>query len=169
VIAAGKVPAYIPNTLKMLVPFAKKLDNTRPYTHACVSGWSDAPGWPRSPMSKMSWASITRTSCSATIHAINPNAVLVGTEQDPYSVPGSNIPTWYSVRNNPYVVGHHLWTGVDYLGESKRSLGGESGFLDNCIFRKSWFYYQQSQWSESPMVHHRRQRHGQRTRHAHSG
>ena len=44
VVAAGKVPAYIPDTLKMLVPFAKKLDNTRPYTHACVSGWSDAPG-----------------------------------------------------------------------------------------------------------------------------
>jgi beta-galactosidase len=32
-------------------------------------------------------------------------------------------------------------------------LGGTSGFLDNCIFRNSWFYYQQSQWSETPMVH----------------
>jgi beta-galactosidase len=42
---------------------------------------------------------------------------------------------------------------VDYLGESRNSLGGTSGFLDNCIFRKSWFYYQQSQWSEKPMVH----------------
>jgi beta-galactosidase len=50
-------------------------------------------------------------------------------------------------------VGHHLWTGVDYLGESKKSLGANSGFLDNCLFRKSWFYYQQSQWSDSPMVH----------------
>jgi beta-galactosidase len=46
-----------------------------------------------------------------------------------------------------------LWTGVDYLGESRNSLGGTSGFLDNCIFRKSWFYYMQSQWGDKPMVH----------------
>jgi len=45
------------------------------------------------------------------MHEKNPNAVIVGTEQDPYSVPGSNVPTWYAVRNTPYVVGHHLWTG----------------------------------------------------------
>jgi beta-galactosidase len=68
-------------------------------------------------------------------------------------VPKSNVPTWYAVRNTPYVIGHHLWTGVDYLGEAKNKLGGDSGFLDNCIFRKFWFYYQQSQWSASPMVH----------------
>jgi beta-galactosidase len=49
-------------------------------------------------------------------------------------------------------VGHHLWTGVDYLGESG-GLGATSGFLDNCIFRKSWFYYQQAQWGSAPMVH----------------
>ena len=79
--------------------------------------------------------------------------MICGTEQDPYAVPKSNVPTWYAVRNRPYVIGHHLWTGVDYLGESKDRLGGTSGFLDNCIFRKSWFYYQQSQWSDSPMVH----------------
>ena len=42
---------------------------------------------------------------------------------------------------------------MDYLGESKKTLGSTSGFLDNCLFRKSWFYYQQSQWSDSPMVH----------------
>jgi hypothetical protein len=41
---------------------------------------------------------------------------------------------------------------VDYLGESG-GLGATSGYLDNCIFRKSWFYYQQAQWTDSPMVH----------------
>jgi len=41
---------------------------------------------------------------------------------------------------------------VDYLGESG-GLGATSGFLDNCIFRKSWFYYQQAQWGAAPMVH----------------
>jgi beta-galactosidase len=153
VAAAEKVPDYIPNTLRTLVPFAKKLDASRPYTQACVSGWKDAPGMVALAEVEDIVGVNYQDFLYDDMHAKNPNAVIVGTEQDPYSVPGSNIPTWYSVRDRPYVIGHHLWTGVDYLGESKRTLGGESGFLDNCIFRKSWFYYQQSQWSESPMVH----------------
>ena len=153
VAAAAKVPDYIPNTLKMLVPFARKLDNTRPYTHACVSGWNDAPGLAALADVEDIVGVNYQDFLFGAIHAANPNAVICGTEQDPYAVPKSNVPTWYSVRNTPYVIGHHLWTGVDYLGESKDRLGGTSGFLDNCIFRKSWFYYQQSQWSDSPMVH----------------
>jgi beta-galactosidase len=153
VIADAKVPDYIPDTLKILVPFARKLDGSRPYTHACVSGWNDAPGLAALAAVEDIVGVNYQDFLFGAMHEKNPNAVIVGTEQDPYSVPGSNVPTWYAVRNTPYVVGHHLWTGVDYLGESKRTLGGESGFLDNCIFRKSWFYYQQSQWSESPMVH----------------
>jgi len=153
VAAAAKVPDYIPNTLKMLVPFARKLDNTRPYTHACVSGWNDAPGLAALAEVEDIVGVNYQDFLFGAIHTANPNAVICGTEQDPYAVPPSNVPTWYSVRNTPYVIGHHLWTGVDYLGESKDRLGGTSGFLDNCIFRKSWFYYQQSQWSDSPMVH----------------
>jgi beta-galactosidase len=153
VIAEAKVPEYIPDTLKILVPFAKKLDASRPYTHACVAGWNDAPGFAALAAVEDLVGVNYQDFLYGAIHEKNPQAVIVGTEQDPYSVPGSNVPTWYAVRNSPYVIGHHLWTGVDYLGESKLRLGGESGFLDNCIFRKSWFYYQQSQWSESPMVH----------------
>jgi beta-galactosidase len=153
VAAAEKVPEYIPNTLKTLVPFARKLDYSRPYTHACVAGWHDAPGMVALAEVEDIVGVNYQDFLFDAMHAKNPDAVIIGTEQDPYSVPGSNVPTWYSVRDRPYVVGHHLWTGVDYLGESKHTLGGESGFLDNCIFRKSWFYYQQSQWSEAPMVH----------------
>jgi beta-galactosidase len=153
VVAAAKIPAYIPDTLKMLVPFAKKLDSTRPYTHACVSGWNDAPGFAALAKVEDIVGVNYQDFLYGSIHSINTNVVLVGTEQDPYAFPGSGIPTWFFVRNAPYVVGHHLWTGVDYLGESKKTLGSTSGFLDNCLFRKSWFYYQQSQWSDSPMVH----------------
>ena len=153
VAAAPKVSDYIPNTLKMLVPFARKLDNSRPYTHACVAGWSDAPGFAALAEVEDIVGVNYQDFLYGAIHAKNPNAVICGTEQDPYAVPKSNVPTWYAVRNTPYVVGHHLWTGVDYLGEAKNKLGGDSGFLDNCIFRKFWFYYQQSQWSNTPMVH----------------
>jgi beta-galactosidase len=153
VIAEGKIPAYIFDNLKMLVPFARKLDNTRPYTHACVSGWSDPEGFAKLAEVEDIVGVNYQDFLFGKIHAVNPNAVLCGTEQDPYTVPNTLVPTWYGVRNNAYVIGHHLWTGIDYLGESKSSLGGTSGFLDNCIFRKSWFYYQQAQWSNSPMVH----------------
>jgi len=153
VAAAGTIPAYIPNTLKMIVPFAKKLDSSRPYTHACVSGWSDPAGFARLADVEDVVGVNYQDFLFGQIHQHNPGAVLMGTEQDPYAVPNSGIPTWYEVRNAPYVIGHHLWTGVDYLGESKSALGGNSGYLDNCLFRKSWFYYQQSQWSDKPMVH----------------
>ena len=153
VAAAPKIPDYIFDTLKILVSFARKLDNTRPYIHACVAGWNDAPGFAALADVEDIVGVNYQDFLYEAIHEKNPNAIICGTEQDPYSMPGSNIPTWYNVRNKSYVIGHHLWTGLDYLGESKRNLGSSSGFLDNCVFRKSWFYYQQSQWSESPMVH----------------
>jgi beta-galactosidase len=153
VLAAGKVPAYIPQTLKMLVPFAKKLDSSRPYTHACVSGWSDAPGLAALAGVEDIVGVNYQDFLFGAIHKANPNAILIGTEQDPYLARSSGSPTWYEVRDVPYVIGHNLWTGVDYLGESRNRLGGNSGFLDNCIFRKPWFYFMQSQWSDKPMVH----------------
>jgi len=153
VVAAGQIPPYIPNMLKMLVPFAKKLDSSRPYTHACVSGWSDPAGLAALADVEDVVGVNYQDFLFTQIHQRNPNAVLLGTEQDPYLARSGNIPTYYEIRNTPYTIGHNLWTGVDYLGESKNSLGGQSGFLDNCVFRKSWFYFQQEQWSDAPMVH----------------
>jgi beta-galactosidase len=153
ILAEGKIPAYMRDTLKMLVPFAKKLDSSRPYTHASVSGWSDAPGLAALAEVEDVVGVNYQDFLFPQIHRANPNAILIGTEQDPYLARSGGSPTWYEVRDVPYVIGHNLWTGVDYLGESRGSLGGQSGFLDNCGFRKSWFYYMQSQWSDKPMVH----------------
>ena len=153
ILAEGKIPAYMRDTLTMLVPFAKKLDSTRPYTHASVSGWSDAPGLAALAEVEDVVGVNYQDFLFTQIHRANPNAILIGTEQDPYLARSGGSPTWYEVRDVPYVIGHNLWTGVDYLGESRGSLGGQSGFLDNCGFRKSWFYYMQSQWGDKPMVH----------------
>jgi beta-galactosidase len=153
VLAEGKIPVYMRDTLKMLVPFAKKLDSTRPYTHASVSGWSDAPGLAALSEVEDVVGVNYQDFLFPQIHRSNPNAILIGTEQDPYLARSAGSPTWYEVRDVPYVIGHNLWTGVDYLGESRNSLGGQSGFLDNCGFRKSWFYFMQSQWGDKPMVH----------------
>jgi len=169
VIADAKVPDYIPDTLKILVPFARKLDGSRPYTHACVSGWNDAPGLAALAAVEDIVGVNYQDFLFGAMHEKNPNAVIVGTEQDPYSVPGSNVPTWYAVRNTPYVVGHHLWTGVDYLGESKRTLGGESGFLDNCIFRKSCSIISKASGASRHGPYHHRQTARAMARHAGPG
>jgi len=95
VIAAGKVPDYIPDTLKMLAPFAKRLDNTRPYTHACVSGWSDAPGLAALANVEDIVGVNYQDFLFEAIHAENPGAVICGTERDPYAVPNTGVPTWY--------------------------------------------------------------------------
>jgi beta-galactosidase len=153
ILAEGKIPAYMRDTLTMLVPFAKKLDSSRPYTHASVSGWSDAPGLAALAEVEDVVGVNYQDFLFPQIHRANPNAILIGTEQDPYLGRSGGSPTWYEVRDVPYVIGHNLWTGVDYLGESRNSLGGQSGFLDNCGFRKSWFYFMQSQWGDKPMVH----------------
>jgi beta-galactosidase len=151
VASAGTIPAYIFDTLGMLVPFAKNIDKTRPYTHACVAGWSDPAGFAKLANYEDVVGVNYQDFLFSQIHSSNANAVLCGTEQNPYSA-SNGLPTWFEVRNTDYVIGHHLWTGVDYLGEGG-GLGSTTGYLDNCIFRKAWFYYMRSQWSDTPTVH----------------
>lgn len=53
-----------------------------------------------------------------------------------------------------YVGGDFLWVGIDYLGEAKwPSKLAPCGSLDTCGFRKDSFYFFQSLWSKSPVLH----------------
>jgi beta-galactosidase len=144
------IPTYIYDNLKVIVPQLKLYDNTRKVTHACVAGWGgDWAGFAKLAdyediigVNYQDWG-------YPSIHTKVPNALILGTEQYPYLSGG--MPTWPAVKNNAYVIGHTLWTGMDYLGEGG-NLGSASGFIDNCAFRKTWFYYQKSQWTDAPMV-----------------
>ncbi|MBP8305398.1 MAG: DUF4982 domain-containing protein, partial [Phycisphaerae bacterium] len=61
---------------------------------------------------------------------------------------------WRFVRTYDYVAGDFMWTGIDYLGESRwPSKAASSGVLDTCGFRKDGYYFYQSQWTDRPMVH----------------
>ncbi|HTW46749.1 MAG TPA: glycoside hydrolase family 2 TIM barrel-domain containing protein [Acidobacteriaceae bacterium] len=61
---------------------------------------------------------------------------------------------WQFVDLHDYVAGDFLWTGIDYLGESRWPMkSAPSGALDTCCFRKDSFYFYQSQWTAQPMVH----------------
>jgi beta-galactosidase len=59
------------------------------------------------------------------------------------------------VRDNDYVAGQFLWTGIDYLGEAGRwpNRGSSAGVLDLCGFKKPAAWFRQSLWSDEPMVY----------------
>jgi beta-galactosidase len=146
----GTIPAYITTTMGQLVPYINQFDKTRPVIHAC--NIQDAAGMVSLAKIQNNIAGLNYgEGIYAKIHSLDPNVLICGTEQAPYLADGK--PTWSSVKDSPYVIGHHLWMGVDFLGEGIGKGGGPSGYLDYCGFRKAWFYYQKSQWTDTPVVH----------------
>jgi beta-galactosidase len=61
---------------------------------------------------------------------------------------------WKFTRLHDYVAGDFMWTGIDYLGES-RWLGKNTlcGPIDMCGFAKDEYYFYQSQWTDMPVMH----------------
>jgi beta-galactosidase len=62
---------------------------------------------------------------------------------------------WKFNATHDYVIGYFMWTGIDYLGEAGAwpRKGSGSGVLDTCAFPKDGYYFYQSQWTTTPMVH----------------
>ena len=61
---------------------------------------------------------------------------------------------WKFVSMNDHFAGDFMWTGIDYLGESRwPRKNSTSGQLDLVGFPDDGFYFYQSQWTEEPMVH----------------
>ncbi|MBN2611442.1 MAG: DUF4982 domain-containing protein [Bacteroidales bacterium] len=82
-------------------------------------------------------------------HEKYPGRVLYGSEN------GHSMDAWKAVRDNEYIFGQFLWTGIDYLGESHRwpSRGFTSGLLDLSGYKKPRAYFRESLWSDKPMVY----------------
>jgi hypothetical protein len=82
-------------------------------------------------------------------HLAYPDRVLYGSEN------GHSYDAWKAVRDNDYIFGQFLWTGINYLGESFRwpSRGFTSGLLDLGGFIKPRGYYRRSLWCEEPMIY----------------
>ncbi|MCB9249450.1 MAG: glycoside hydrolase family 2 protein [Ignavibacteriales bacterium] len=61
---------------------------------------------------------------------------------------------WKFVKIHDYVIGDFMWTGIDYLGESRwPGISRSFAPLDLCGFPKDGFYFYQSQWTAEPMLH----------------
>jgi beta-galactosidase len=81
-------------------------------------------------------------------HRAKPTRKIVGTEQQ------HNLQTWLACRDNPQHSGQFLWTGVDYLGESRRwpIVAAGSGLLDRTGVLKPLGMQRASWWAEKPVV-----------------
>jgi beta-galactosidase len=61
--------------------------------------------------------------------------------------------TWLILRDNPFMSGQFLWTGIDYLGEASwPEISWGAALLDRNGYMKPTGYERQSWWSEKPMV-----------------
>lgn len=82
-------------------------------------------------------------------HAKYPTRVIYGSEN------GHSMQSWKAVRDNEYIFGQFLWTGIDYLGESGAwpSRGFYSGFLDFGGFLKPRGHFREALWSEKPVTY----------------
>jgi beta-galactosidase len=61
---------------------------------------------------------------------------------------------WRFAATHDYVIGEFIWTGFDYLGESRwPRKSSYFGCLDSCGFKKDAFYFYQSIWTDAPMIH----------------
>lgn len=82
-------------------------------------------------------------------HAAKPTRKILGTENQH----GRSV--WLALRDNPPYAGQFLWSGIDYLGESRAwpAVASSSGVLDHTGGMKATSYERQSWWSDRPMVH----------------
>lgn len=82
-------------------------------------------------------------------HAKYPTRVIYGSEN------GHSMQSWKAVRDNEFIFGQFLWTGIDYLGESGAwpSRGFYSGLLDFGGFLKPRGHFRQALWDTKPVTY----------------
>jgi len=76
-----------------------------------------------------------------------PERKVIGTEN------GHEVNTWLVLRDNPFMAGQFLWTGVCYLGEAQwPAIGSGSALLDRTGLQLPAGFQRQSWWNPKPMV-----------------
>ncbi len=82
-------------------------------------------------------------------HRQKPSRKILGTEN------GHDRTVWLPLRDNPPYAGQFLWSGIDYLGESRAwpTIAYNSGLLDRTGTPRPLAFQRQSWWSDQPMVY----------------
>jgi beta-galactosidase len=81
-------------------------------------------------------------------HEQKPSRKIIGTENR------HERAAWVALRDHAPYAGQFLWSGIDYLGESRRwpVVAAGSGLLDHTGAPKPMAFERQSWWSDKPMV-----------------
>lgn len=81
-------------------------------------------------------------------HKRFPDRVIFGSEN------GHDPAVWYAVRDNDYICGQFLWTGIDFLGECRGwpLRISQAGMLDLCGYEKPLYYRRKALWTDAPFV-----------------
>ncbi len=81
-------------------------------------------------------------------HKSFPDKVILGSEN------GHSPEAWYAVRDNEYICGQFLWTGIDFLGECRGwpVRISQAGMLDLCGNEKPLYYQRKALWTEEKFV-----------------
>lgn len=82
-------------------------------------------------------------------HQKYPNRIMFGSET------GNSYASWKATRDNDYIFGQFLWTGIDYLGESREwpSRGYKHALLDLAGFQKPEGFFRQAMWDTDPFIY----------------
>jgi beta-galactosidase len=132
---------------KPLIASVKELDQTRPVTAALATiEMSNAIGLAQ--MLDVVGYNYQEKFYEAD-HKKYPERFIFGSEN------GDQYSAWAVVRDNDYVAGQFLWTGIDYLGEANLwpNTANGTGLLDLCGFKKPLAWFRQSLWSDELMVY----------------
>ncbi|MFV0564885.1 MAG: sugar-binding domain-containing protein [Flavobacteriaceae bacterium] len=132
---------------KQLVAAVKRYDKSRPITAGLAGvAMSNETEYPEAL--DITGYNYTESKYQSD-HEKYPNRVIYGSENR------HDIEAWYAVKNNEYIFGQFLWTGIDYLGESGKwpSRGFYSGLVDFKGDIKPRGYFRQSLWADKPMIY----------------
>ncbi len=81
-------------------------------------------------------------------HKTHPERVIYGSENS------QSPEAWKAVRDNDYICGQFLWTGIDFLGEARGwpVRNSQAGYLDIAGFPKPGFFFRKAMWTNDPMA-----------------
>lgn len=129
-----------------LAAIVRSLDTTRPVTAALadvtisnLTGFADA-------LDVAGYNYLERH--YAEDHRNHPERVIYGSEN------GQSGEAWKAVRDNDYICGQFLWTGIDFLGEARGwpVRNSQAGYLDTAGFEKPGFLFRKALWTDAPMA-----------------
>ena len=144
---AGPGEYVLSETAKNLSQWVKEVDNTRPVTANLVipsvsnfSGYADALD-----IVGLSY----RQAVYDYVYRNYPGKAYLGTEN------WARYHEWKPVLEKKFIPGIFLWTGIDYMGESREwpKKGTDSGLLDFAGFKKPSYHLFKTLWSEEPHVY----------------